>query len=128
MSDKFDKLRGAFDPANSEAFARLPKWAQAEMTRLRRQLAEAESYAEEIRLEALDPDTKIFLAQYERPDVPLPADSRVLFKLADDVEIEVAVDDVREGSISVRTGGLAARFLGCFPESSNVVRVGTVPR
>lgn len=127
MSAKFDKLRGAFDPANSEAFARLPKWAQAEMTRLRRQLAETESYAEEIRLEALAPATKVFLAQHERPDVPLPARSRVLFKLDNDVEIEVVPSD-HDDSITVRGTGFGVNALVVYPEVTNSVRVGVLPR
>jgi hypothetical protein len=112
----------------TKAFKRLPSWAQKEIMSLKRKAAEAEAYAREALLTVSDPSTRVFLAHFERPDIPLPPDARVLFKLADGVEIEVAVHDVREGSISVRTGGLAAPFLGCFPESSNVVRVGVVPR
>lgn len=127
MSDKFDKLRGAFDPANSEAFARLPKWAQAEMTRLRRQWVEAEAYAEETLLKVADPETKIFLAQYERPDVPLPARSRVLFKLGNNATIEVTPSG-RDNSITIRGNGFGIGALGIYPEVTNSIRVGVVPR
>lgn len=110
----------------TEAFKRLPIWARREIMSLKRRAAEAEAYAEEALLKVADPETKIFLAQYERPDVPLPANSRVLFKLDDNVTIEVTPDG-RDNSITVRGNGFGVGALGVYPEVSNSVRVGVIP-
>lgn len=56
---------------------KLPKWAQDQLSSLRRKLSEAEAANAELR--GIIPVTNTFVANYTRKDTPLPNNARITF-------------------------------------------------
>ncbi|MEU3686959.1 DUF7239 family protein [Streptomyces narbonensis] len=66
------------DPRESK----LPKWAQAELSRLRRDLSEEKRVNADLRGDI--PDTNTYVLDYGRHNQPLPNNARVSFHLRQD--------------------------------------------
>lgn len=61
---------------------KLPKWAQEELSRLRRELHVSQQTIEELKWN--NPGSDTFLIDYGRKDAPLPKNSRIGFHLRPD--------------------------------------------
>lgn len=101
---------------SNEREAKLPRWAQAELRRLRAQVETLERSSAELRAEV--GDTDVHVLNYERANQPLPKNARIEFRLGDryDQVIQVARDDD-----TVRISG--HRGICVIPVVSNVVAV-----
>jgi hypothetical protein len=82
--------------------ARLPKWAQEELSTLRRALdVERQNVAE---LKGVNPGSNTFLIDYGRTDAPLPRNARIGFHLhPDDGRIRQAIQVyVEDGALAIQ--------------------------
>ena len=106
-------------------FARLPKWAQVEITRLNNNLEYAERRVREV--EGKD-ETNVFIDTM-MDKIPLPKDSQICFK--DETGAEYAVRAHRsaeQGRVGLHVsvlhcGERGFGVLGIFPHASNVVTI-----
>jgi hypothetical protein len=98
---------------------RLPKWAQAELATLRRELDVERQRNEELR--GAIPETDTFVRDYGREDRPLPKGSRVAFHLKPDTgHIRRSVIVHVEGDRLEVQGDYG---LVVYPRASNSVRL-----
>ncbi|MFC9620240.1 hypothetical protein ACFTXM_09650 [Streptomyces sp. NPDC056930] len=96
--------------------ARLPKWAQEELLRLRRKLEVEQKRNAELRGEVGETNTHV--QNYISDDQPLPNDARVKFQLGGRYDQHVTVH-VEAGRLWLNGG----RFLVIHPHVSNAFRV-----
>lgn len=93
--------------------AKLPKWAQQELGRLRRDLEAAQK-----RLTAGPEDSDTFVQSYSYGDIPLGDSPSILFKVGESWQDKFTVR--REGKyLNVMGGGMIA----VMPRGGNVVRI-----
>lgn len=105
-----------------EGIERLPKWAQREIERLERRVADAEMIAEEALL-ATDPDqTDTYVSPMYPKKIGLPSGERVCFRLGEGYEIEVRVKMEGGGRMVELSSGQGRLVI--VPQVSNVIRVG----
>ena len=106
----------------SDAVARLPKWAQAEIETLQMRLAGHKRQIAE--LSAGPDDSNVLVSNYGYPDRLLGRDTRIRFLLGWDGYIEVRHSRDDPGSLEVRASGTGLKgALHVIPQSSNAVRV-----
>lgn len=76
-----DLLRATQDPRE----ARLPKWAQSELSTLRRKVRDAERHIRDLQGDVTATDTHVDgMRGPENRDIPLPPGSRVAYRLTGD--------------------------------------------
>jgi hypothetical protein len=95
---------------------RLPKWAQEELARLRRQVLRERALNDDLRGKVGETNTHV--QNYGSDDQPLPKDARVQFRMGERYDQYVTVNV--EGDALWLHGG---RFLTIHPHVSNAFRV-----
>lgn len=100
--------------------ARLPKWAQDEISRLKRDLAAYK--AERVRIDS--GDTEVFVrGPAMDADLPLPPHSTIVFQLG-----ETRFDVSAEGDTVAVRGGSGVDTIAVFPHAANKVAVAALRR
>jgi hypothetical protein len=99
--------------------ARLPKWAQDELIRLRAKVVSVEAYAAELRESRGESDT--YVQNYLHGDYALPVGARIAFHMSpDDGRIRRSVKvHMEDGALHLQGDDM----LTLLPEASNSIRV-----
>lgn len=113
-----------------EQIARLPKWAQREVGRLQRQVADLQAELQEVRAatysEGAAPDSPVLLTDYEHGDVVLPEHSRIQFSLGDRRRVDCRLGS-RRGALALEVTGYNVA-LTVHPWASNAVLIDVPER
>lgn len=108
-----------------EQFDRLPKWAQAHIRSLSREVERAHIEAKVARLETVNPSDVVFLKEtYAKTPIALPKTSRIVFKTPEG-EIRVFWDE-RRRHVEVMANSESGEDLIVRPHVSNAVSVRLV--